>query len=62
MKNLICETWEFIEQYEIATTEELRLVTNIIGYNIKALNGIIYVRTGYDSLNHIKECEPETYG
>ena len=41
----------------IATETELNLVTSINGWNEEALNDVIYVRTGYRSLEQLKECE-----
>ena len=41
----------------IATEAELNLVTSINGWNEEALNDVIYVRTGYRSLEQLKECE-----
>ena len=55
------EVWDFILEYEIATYDELVLVTNINGYRLDVLNDIIYAKTGYRSIDQIKECEPENY-
>lgn len=41
------ELWENLVKYGIATDEEIRLVTNINGLNIEALNDILFTRTGY---------------
>lgn len=41
----------------IATEAELNLVTSINGWNEEALNDVIYVRTGYRSLDQLVECE-----
>ena len=50
-------TWDFILENEIATESELQLVTDINGYNLRALNDIIEVKTGYRSKNQFIECE-----
>lgn len=47
--------WDTILEYGIATEEELMLVTGINGYNVEALNDIIYYRTGYRSLEQFLE-------
>ena len=41
------QIWELLESYEIATEDEMRLVTDINGYNEKTLLDILYCRTGY---------------
>lgn len=51
------EIWDKILNYNIATEEELQLVTTINGYNIEALNDIIEVRTGYHDIEQYEECE-----
>ena len=47
--------WEKIVEYGIATEDELQLVTDIVGYNLEALNDIIYARTGYRDLEQYEE-------
>lgn len=49
------ELWDFLIEEGIATDEEIRLVTNINGYNNKSLNDILEVRTGYRSIEQYKE-------
>lgn len=49
--------WDYIIEKEIATDEELKLVTCINGYNEDSLNAIIYARTGYHSIEQIEDCE-----
>ena len=53
------ETWDFILEYEIASEEELQLVTNINGYNLETLNDIIEVRSGYEDMEQYIEMEIE---
>lgn len=43
----ISEYWDFLIDRNIATEEELQLITCINGYNTDALNDVLYVRTGY---------------
>jgi hypothetical protein len=38
-------TWDNLVNYGIATEEELQLITDINGYNLEALNDVIYART-----------------
>jgi hypothetical protein len=49
----IDQIWRIISEYEIATEEELKLVTNINGYNIESLESIIYSRTGLNSVDQL---------
>ena len=45
-------------EYGYATEEEISLVTSIMGYNLEALDkGILYSRTGYRTLEQIKDME-----
>lgn len=50
------EIWYLItDTYNIATDEELELITSINGLNEEALNDVIYVRTGYHTINQYIE-------
>ena len=42
-------------ELELCTFEEIELVTSINGYNEQALDDIVYVRTGYNSLEQYTE-------
>lgn len=42
--------FDYLVNYNIATEEEVNLVTSINGYNEETLNDILYVRTGYRDL------------
>lgn len=44
-----------IVEYGIATANEISLVTSINGWNEDAMNDIIYVRTGYRSIEQYEE-------
>ena len=46
--------WDELIDMGIATENELQLVTSINGYNEETLNDIIYARTGYRSLEQLK--------
>jgi hypothetical protein len=54
MSRNIEDVWRLLVDMEIATDEELQLVTSINGYNIDTLNDIIYVRTGYHDIEQLK--------
>ena len=50
------ELWDYLIECGIATTEEICLVTSINGTNLDTLESILYSRTGYRSLEQIKDC------
>ena len=49
------ELHDFLLSWSIATEKEVSLVTSINGYNLEALQGILYSRTGYSDLEQAKE-------
>ena len=49
--------YDFIVKYEIATEQEIDLVTSINGYNVETLNDIIYARSGYHDMEQYCDCE-----
>ena len=49
--------WDYLVDNEIATKDEIALVTSINGYNEEALNDILFCRTGYRSVEQITEME-----
>ncbi len=51
------ELWDYITECNIATENEICLVTSINGTNLDTLKDILYSRTGYRSLEQIKDCE-----
>ena len=55
---LLDKLWDFITVNEIATDDEIRLVTNINGYNEETLNDIIYVCIGY---RDYEQCVEDDY-
>ena len=57
MNNEQNELWEYLLDTLTATEEDIQLVTSIIGNNLEALESILYVRTGYRSLEQIQEME-----
>jgi hypothetical protein len=51
----IDDVWGILVDYEIATEEELKLVTDINGYNMETLNDVIYVRSAYRDIEQLIE-------
>ncbi len=49
--------WDYLLEEGIATENELYLVTSINGYNLEALESILFCRVGYRSLEQLLECE-----
>lgn len=49
--------WDFLVDNQIATEKELELITYINGYNLKSLNDVLEVRTGYKDLEQYIEME-----
>ena len=45
--------FDFIVEWNIATEEEIQLVTKINGWNEESLNDIIYVKTGYRDMDSV---------
>ena len=44
------EIWDILVEHNLATTEELELVTQINGYSKQSLDDVIYARTGYNDI------------
>ena len=49
--------WDYLLECEIATQEEINLVTAINGTNLDSFESILYARTGYRSLEQNLDCE-----
>lgn len=49
--------WDYLLENEIATENELRLITNINGFSVETLNQVLYSKLGYRDLNQYLECE-----
>lgn len=56
-ENEIEKIWDYLVESEIATEEELNLITCINGYSVETLNDVIYARTGYRSLDQLIDNE-----
>ena len=53
------ELYDFLIDYEYATEKEIGLVCSINGTNLESLESILYVRTGYRSLEQLGEMEED---
>ena len=53
MNYTIEQVWDLLLQYDIATENELQLVTTINGYSIDSLNDILYARTGLRDIEQL---------
>lgn len=51
------ELWDNILSYEIATEEELQLITNINGFTVETLEDVLYAKIGYRSWDQFQDCE-----
>lgn len=51
--------WDYLTETEIATDEELGLAVALCGYTLETLERVLYIRTGYRSLEQIREEEEE---
>lgn len=47
--------WDYLVAYGIATEDELKLITNINGFNMESLNSVIYARTSFKDYEQLKE-------
>ena len=49
------EVWDILENYSIATDDELSLITDINGYSIETLESVIYAREGLNTVEQLLE-------
>ena len=54
MAQELINLWDYMVEQDIATDDELRLVTSIDGMNIDTLNNVLYARTGYRDIKQYK--------
>ena len=47
--------WDELQDMELFTYEELKLLTNINGYSVETLNDAIFARYGYRDLEQMME-------
>lgn len=57
-KSIESMLWDFIIDNNIATEDEVRLVSDINGWNEQTMTDIIYARTG---LRSYEQCKDEGY-
>ena len=55
------QAFQFLVDFELATEQEIQLVTKINGYSMEQLENILYVRTGYRSFDQYVECDMSDY-
>lgn len=53
------EIIDYLVENDIATQEEVNLVTGINGYSEETVNDIIFYRTGYQDIEQYLESEDE---
>ena len=51
------ELWDFMENYEIATREEIGLAVALCGHTVQTLESVLFIRTGYRSMEQFLEGE-----
>lgn len=51
------ELWDLLIELNIATEDELNLISSINGWRLETLKDVLYVRTGYRDAQQYKECE-----
>ena len=57
MTATIEQYWDKLIEYNLATDEELRLITYINGYSVDTLDDVLYARSGYRDLEQFEESE-----
>lgn len=53
------QIYDYLHMNGIATKEEIVLVTKINGFSVETMNDILYVRTGYRSIEQLEDEEDE---
>jgi len=53
--------FDVLLDHQIATEEEIRLISCINGHTLESLESILFARCGYRSLSQYKECELEAF-
>lgn len=54
--------WDYMTTQGIATNEEIGLATALCGKNLDTLEKVLYIKTGYRSLEQIEEEYDENEG
>lgn len=55
------QAYSFVIDNGICTQDEVDLVTSINGYNVEAINDIVYCRTGYHDIEQLHDCEYDSF-
>lgn len=55
----IDELWDYMVEMDIASDNEIGLAIALCGKNIQTLESVLFIRTGYRSLEQIREEEEE---
>jgi len=53
----VADLWDSLINNEIATYDELKLVTDLNGYTVDTLNSVLFARNGYHDWGQYAECE-----
>jgi len=53
----VADLWDSLINNEIATYDELKLVTDLNGYTVDTLNSVLFARNGYHDWEQYAECE-----
>lgn len=53
------ELWDYLTETEICTDSEIGLAIALCGKNLQTLESVLYIRTGYRTLEQIREEEEE---
>ena len=61
MRSEETKIYDFIVNNNIATENEVNLVTSVSGWSVETLNKIIYARTLYHDAEQCLTCEPDNY-
>ena len=51
------ESVEWLIEHGVCSADEYSLVADINGDSMQTVNDILYARTGYHSIEQLKECE-----
>ena len=46
--------WDYLLESSIATEDELKLASNLIGYSLETMEAVLYAKTGYRSFDQLE--------
>lgn len=55
MEKELCEMWDKMTMFGVATDEEIDLAIRLCGRTIETLKSVLYIRTGYRDINQFLE-------